>query len=829
VKSYETKPLFTGKQVEDQEITPAGDDPGNHTTAGQVSHTNESIATSDTENEVPLVEDEIEAQNAEHDSYEEAGTIEYPRRRRFLTPPPTREQLLYVASFWGIILLGAILRFWGLGDKPLHHDESLHAYFSLQLMHNLELWATCFNPPPGYACYQYDPLLHGPFQFHIIALVYKLSQWLGVYDHGVNTFTVRIPAAVLGTVIVGLPYFLRDYLGKYGALIASFLLAVSPSMVYFSRFAREDIYMACFTLLMVVAVARYVRDRKMRWLVLAAAAFALSYATKEATFLSIAVFGSFMGGLIAWELGSRWRLPWKSNADLPASALLPRTATPLFLLAYFIIAVLAAKFLFAWMKTTSIYITNHQKLSDIYVQGLKDKTVMIVPYLGIILGVFVLSILIREMLGKFPLQRRRGLVAYVDPKKQPLLDTILTMPWTHWFFAVLCAWMIFLVLFTVVFTNIRGGIGDGIWAGIYYWLEQQQVARGGQPWYYYFLLIPLYEQIGVVFGLVGLVRCLVQPTRFRLFIAYWFVGNVALYSWAAEKMPWLMIHMTMPMMLLAAVGLEPIVMTLVNLVRHRLASRAVVKEAKGMANGQHELTPLPQPRRVGAFTGSAAIVAALLALLLLLPTLHNMYEVAYVHPADGPHEMMVYVQTTTDVNIVMQKIDALDQKYYGGKHLLPIGVMNDAVWPFVWYLRDYSNVCLYYSDVNTCPWLGKTIPVIISGGDNLVNAETEYGNGKASKYVYHQYHMRTWWDEGYKPPPCVPSRQNNCSGEPAYGGVGPLLWLSYGDNPPPGAKFNPGLAFQHIWQWWWQRRAIGGTDGSYDMALFIRTDLGMRP
>jgi predicted membrane-bound mannosyltransferase len=829
VKSYKTKPLFTDKQVEDRGITPAESDSGDRTPAGQVSHANESIATSDTENEVSPVEDEIEAQNAEPDSYEEAGACERPGRRRFLTPPPTREQLLYGASFWGIILLGAILRFWGLGDKPLHHDESLHAYFSLQLMHNLEHWATCFNPPPGYACYQYDPLLHGPFQFHIIALVYKISQWLGVYDNGVNTFTVRIPAAVLGTVIVGLPYFLRDYLGKYGALIASFLLAVSPSMVYFSRFAREDIYMACFTLLMVVAVARYVRDRKMYWLVLAAAAFALAYATKEATFLSIAIFGSFMGGLIAWELGSRWRLPWKSNADLPASTLLPRTAAPLFLLGYFVIAGLAARFLFAWMKATSIYVTTHQKLSDIYVQGLKDKTVMIVPYLGIILGVYVLSILIRELLGKLPPQRRHGLAAFIDPKKQPLLDTILTMPWTHWFFAVLSAWTIFLVLFTVVFTNIRGGIGDGIWSGLYYWLEQQQVARGGQPWYYYLLLIPLYEQIGVVFGLVGLVRCLVRPTRFRLFIAYWFVGNVAIYSWAAEKMPWLVIHMTMPMMLLAAVGLEPIVMTLVNLVRHRLASRALVKEATDTANGQPVLAPLPQPRRVGAFAGSTAIVAALLALLLLLPTLHNMYEVAYIHPADGPHEMMVYVQTTTDVNIVMQKIDALDQKYYAGKHLLPIGVMNDAVWPFVWYLRDYSNVCLYYSDVNTCPWLGKTIPVIVSGGDNLPNTEAEYGNGKASKYLYHQYHMRTWWDEGYKPPPCIPSRQNDCSGEPAYGGVGPLLWLSYGDNPPPGAKFNPGLAAQHIWQWWWERRPIGSPDGSYDMALFIRTDLGMQP
>ena len=206
---------------------------------------------------------------------------------------PSREQVLTACAFWGVILLGAILRFWGLGDKPLHHDESLHAYFSLQLLHNtIEQWATCLSPD---ACYHYDPLLHGPFQFHAIAIVYLIAQILGAPDHGVNTTTVRIVAALAGIVIVALPYFLRHYLGKVGAWLACFLLAVSPSMVYFSRFAREDIYMACFTLLLVVASAQYVRTRRIFWFITAAVAFSLSYATKEATFLTMGVFGSFLG------------------------------------------------------------------------------------------------------------------------------------------------------------------------------------------------------------------------------------------------------------------------------------------------------------------------------------------------------------------------------------------------------------------------------------------------------------------------------------------------------------------------------------------------------
>ena len=778
---------------------------------------------------------------------QEEATLERPRRARFSRP--SRQQVFTWLPYWGIIALGAILRFWGLGDKPLHHDESLHAYFSLQLMHNMENWITCFNP--SVSCYHYDPLLHGPFQFHAIALVYQISQWLGAPDHGINTTTVRIAAATLGLLIVGMPYFLRDYIGKWGSLLACFLLAVSPSMVYFSRFAREDIYMACFTLFLVVSAARYVRERKLRWLVLAALSFAFSYATKEATFLTVAVFGSFMGGLIAWELGVRWPIRSRLTNET-APWYIPRTAAPIVLLVYFVIAGLAGKAFFNWLKALSIYVTNTKNTAaaDLYVQGLKDKTVAIVPWIGILLGVYVLTILGREMFGKVPPEGRRGLAARIDPERQPLLDTIFSMPWTHWFFALLAGWTVFLVLFTVLFTNIKNGIGDGIWQGLYYWIQQQQIARGGQPWYYYLMLIPLYEQIGVIFGIVGLVRCIVKPTRFRLFMAYWFVGNLFIYSWAAEKMPWLMIHMTMPMLILAAIGLEPIVVTCIQLVqdwRHKTTPESQVAPVAALheededelvvaplGEGKDKEVPvaqvpvfLPQPRRrVGLLNGAAAVIGLVLAILLLLPTLHNMYEVSYVHAADGPHEMMVYVQTTTDVNTVMAKVDALDQKLYGGKRLLPIGLMNDATWPFAWYVRDYSNVCFNYP--SGCAASAKSYPVIISGGDNLYNAESQYAGGSGT-YLFHQYHMRTWWDEGYKPPPCIPTKTNTCDGQLTYGGVGPWLWLSYGDNPPPNAKFNFSLAAQHIWQWWWERRAIGDTGGTYDMALFIQKNLGVNP
>ncbi|HEY4384024.1 MAG TPA: flippase activity-associated protein Agl23, partial [Ktedonobacteraceae bacterium] len=463
----------------------------------------------------PGVADQADDELKGDEFEEEVDLGAQPVQHRFSWP--SREQLFNWMPFLGIILLGAILRFWGLGDKPLHHDESLHAYFAMKLMQNdFQNWFGCLKGT-DLSCYQYDPLLHGPFQFHAIALVYQISQWLGAPDHGINTYTVRIAAATLGTVIVGLPYFLRDRLGTLGAWLACALLAVSPSMVYFSRFAREDIYMACFTLLLVVAVARFLRERTMRWLVIASAAFALSYATKEATFLTIAVFGSFLGALAAWELGQRWAMPARFTAF--------RTAAPLALLLYLVVGGLLAKWAFAWMKATSIYITNpkNANASNAFVQLLKERTIAAIPWIGIALGAFVMVLLIREMMGRSGWPERWRVARFLHAEKQPLLFTLFDTPWMYWFFALLVGWAIFVILFSSLFTNVQKGIGDGIWQGLYYWLQQQQVARGGQPWYYYLLLIPLYEQIGLVFALVGIVRTLLAPTRFRLFLVYWFV------------------------------------------------------------------------------------------------------------------------------------------------------------------------------------------------------------------------------------------------------------------------------------------------------------------
>jgi len=99
-----------------------------------------------------------------------------------------------VWPFVALAVIGLLLRVYHLGDRALHHDESLHAVYSWYLYVGR-----------GYV---HDPLMHGPYQFHVPALIYFLF--------GASDFTARFAAVLHGTGIIVLPYFLRHELGLTG-------------------------------------------------------------------------------------------------------------------------------------------------------------------------------------------------------------------------------------------------------------------------------------------------------------------------------------------------------------------------------------------------------------------------------------------------------------------------------------------------------------------------------------------------------------------------------------------------------------------------------------
>ena len=178
------------------------------------------------------------------------------------------EKIIYIL----FILLAIVTRFFDLGSRVMSHDESLHTQFSFQ-----------FYDGQGFS---HTPLMHGPFLFHITAVSY----WL----FGADDLSARIPIALLGVIIVAIPYFFRDWIGKTGALFMSFIFLISPYMTYYARYIRHDTPSILWGLIIFLAIIFYTRQRKEVYLWWMAAGLALLFATKEVSFIYVAIFGSFL-------------------------------------------------------------------------------------------------------------------------------------------------------------------------------------------------------------------------------------------------------------------------------------------------------------------------------------------------------------------------------------------------------------------------------------------------------------------------------------------------------------------------------------------------------
>jgi uncharacterized protein (TIGR03663 family) len=186
------------------------------------------------------------------------------------------ERTWQVAS---IVILAAAtaLRLYDYALRPLHHDEGVNGFFLVRLFRE--------------GAYQYDPAnYHGPTLYYF--------SLIPTYLFGLNTFSIRFVPAAFGVATVWLALLLRRYIGSVGALTAAALLAVSPGMVFFSRYYIHEILFVFFTLGLVVAALRYYETGNAVYVMLASLSTALLFATKETAFISIGVL--LIATAMAW-------------------------------------------------------------------------------------------------------------------------------------------------------------------------------------------------------------------------------------------------------------------------------------------------------------------------------------------------------------------------------------------------------------------------------------------------------------------------------------------------------------------------------------------------
>ena len=577
-----------------------------------------------------------------------------PRRFALRMPVLRRPRLGGVEwAFLGVVVVAAALRLWELNGRAMHYDEAIHLHFAWKLANGV-----------GFA---HSPWMHGPLQIELVAVLLRF-----VAD---TDFIARLPYALFGIVLSGLPYLLRDRIGDKGAVCAGVILTLSPSLLYFSRFGRNDILMAVWALLLLILFWRYIATGRNRYLYLTAPTLALMLATKETAYFII-----FFLGMAALCLGWRqfrevaWRRRgWSELAGpagyfvflaaltLPQAAALVsviqgplgltlaaadagstgETGAPVWAAPFVALPVWAAPawvgIMAAWglvggMTGWAVWWWRERSIITLVAIAMAMALMMAAGYawfalplassassisiamigeaadsgyadygLGIVLlGLGVLAMALRRQgarrialaagmglllslvwltafdgglpipAGAFPdaawsgaaeaaasdLAGGRVAVNYLLPVG--ILVGLLAVgvaagtAWGGgvWLAAAGVFYIVWSALFTTLFTNPAGWFTGG-WQSLGYWMAQQEEARGNQPWYYYAVGLSVYELVALVFGLIAVVWLVRRREGFGLVLAGWVVATLAVYTTAGEKMPWLLVNLTVPLALAA--------------------------------------------------------------------------------------------------------------------------------------------------------------------------------------------------------------------------------------------------------------------------------------
>lgn len=152
-----------------------------------------------------------------------------------------RFEPLWLASCVLITGVATVLRFIWLDLKPLHHDEGVNGWFLTNLFRD--------------GVYKYDPAnYHGPTLYYI-ALAF-------VEVFGLNTWSIRSSVAIWGVLTVVLAFFLRRYIGRAGSLFAALFIALSPGMVFISRYFIHEMFFVFLSLGVVVSIVFFIERRR---------------------------------------------------------------------------------------------------------------------------------------------------------------------------------------------------------------------------------------------------------------------------------------------------------------------------------------------------------------------------------------------------------------------------------------------------------------------------------------------------------------------------------------------------------------------------------------
>ncbi len=487
---------------------------------------------------------------------------------------------------WAALLIVSLLiRVIGLGDRSVSHDESLHTLYAWKLYDGQG--------------YQHQPMMHGPLKFELTALVYFIL--------GVSDWTSRLTPALFGLGQVWLAWLTRRWLGRTGALLLGVMFSISPALLYHSRYIRDEIMLTALLVLLAVGMLRYLETRSTNWLYAVAVTLALALTTMEASFIFGAVFGIYL----ILSLGAQlWLARWPdvrrgSIFRMAAAVSIPAVC---FGLAFLILKQNLFGALFLAIGVAAVLVALVAAVLVWRKQVRSFPEVDLIVLLGTLVLPFLSAVILKALgwqISQFTapsqitpnmITQGAGVLAFCF-----VLSIVIGYMWLRdrWLIAAGFFWAIELLLFSTFLTNGQG-IFTGLIGSLGYWIDQQEVMRGNQPWFYFFMQVPLYEFLPLVLSIGATIAWLARgrrpaspelakpdgdngplsagervaakgariveapagrlpsvsgETRAVALFLFWTIGTWIVFTYVGEKMPWHVVYFATPMSLLGAWGL----------------------------------------------------------------------------------------------------------------------------------------------------------------------------------------------------------------------------------------------------------------------------------
>jgi len=236
-----------------------------------------------------------------------------------------------------ILVIGAALAFRlpGLSLRPMHHDEANQALKCGILQET--------------GVYHYDAGdHHGPSLYYLTLP----SAWLasGRNFSGTSESTFRIVTVIFGVGAIFLLLFFKNGPGWPALLVSGALMAISPAMVYYSRFYIQEMLLVFFTLGAIASGWRYYKERTAGWAAAAGFFAGMMFVTKET---AIIAYAAMTGGLILTYFWERRSAGAESDAHgstqkVPTGVCTFRHITVFLMVALFISIIFFSSFFTNW-------------------------------------------------------------------------------------------------------------------------------------------------------------------------------------------------------------------------------------------------------------------------------------------------------------------------------------------------------------------------------------------------------------------------------------------------------------------------------------------------